>query len=299
MASLARSIARSRDLRSNARGERLQKTIRERDGDGRARARTRARRRRGARARARAGDERAQRNAVGETERLRANVALAIAAMTFNVREVEAREMKATLGAGDGAFLERAYSDLKYAGVVDVVRGRADGREVVRVTYDDERMDFASVMRAYWMRAEPTQTNGQFSEIGSEYAPVVYVGNDAERAIAEDGQRNLEQSGFYGEGKPCVVPVLDGPPKSFEAAPESERDGLRKNPKKYEKMRAKRDKRFNELWGYVQFCKDRVCGYVRFAPRCVGTCLNTFPEYNARNSGVPSLDGPGVKITAK
>jgi len=53
------------------------------------------------------------------------------------------------------------------------------------------------------------------------------------------------------------------------------------------------------VWrGFVQFCADRVCGYVRFAPKCTGECLDVFPEYRERNSGVPELTG-NIKITSK
>ena len=48
----------------------------------------------------------------------------------------------------------------------------------------------------------------------------------------------------------------------------------------------------------MQFCADRVCGYVRFAPKCTGECLDVFPEYRERNSGVPELTG-NIKITSK
>jgi hypothetical protein len=51
-------------------------------------------------------------------------------------------------------------------------------------------------------------------------------------------------------------------------------------------------------WGFVQFCADRVCGYVRFAPKCTGECLEVFPEYRERNFGVPELVGD-IKITSK
>ena len=202
------------------------------------------------------------------------------------------------VGAGDAAFLEREYADLKYAGVLDVVPGAMDGKRGVEVTYDDGKMDYAKLMRVYWRHVEPTQTNGQFGEIGESYSPVIYVSNANERAIAEDAQKNLELSGIFGD-KPAIVPVIDGPPSTFVPAPESERNALKSNPKAYEKLNAKREQRFKELWGYVQFCKDRVCGYVRFAPKCTSTCLKVFPEYLERNSGVPTLDGPGVKITKK
>jgi len=40
----------------------------------------------------------------------------------------------------------------------------------------------------------------------------------------------------------------------------------------------------------------QVCGYVRFAPKCVGQCEDVFPEYRETNFGQPELQGD-VKIT--
>ena len=230
---------------------------------------------------------------------LGASVVAATTAMAMAIAPVSAAATaRMYVGAGDSAFLEREYVDLKYAGVMDVVPGTMDGKRGVEVTYEDSRLDYATLMRVYWRHAEPTQTNGQFGDIGDAYAPVIYVSNASERAVAVDAQKNLETSGIFGD-KPCAIPVVDGSPKTFEPDAESERNAFKTNPKAYEKTNAKREQRFKELWGYVQFCKDRVCGYVRFAPKCTSTCLKVFPEYLERNSGVPTLDGPGVKITKK
>jgi peptide methionine sulfoxide reductase MsrA len=200
------------------------------------------------------------------------------------------------VGAGDEAFLEREYVDLKYAGVTDVVPGKMDGKRGVKVEYDADRMSYETLMRVYWRHCEPGQTDGQFSEIGDEFLPVVYAGNEKERNVAESAQRNLEESRIFGN-KPLVVPIVDGIPKEF--TPSAEREAFKANPKAYGKALAQREKRFKELWGFVQFCYDKVCGYVRFAPKCEGECLSVFPEYEARNSGIPELNQKGIKITSK
>ena len=201
------------------------------------------------------------------------------------------------VGAGDEAFLERQYLDLKYAGVRDVAPGALDGARGVRVTYDESRISFEELMRTYWRRSEPTRSDGQFSEVGARFAPVIYVANADERAIVERARDDLEASNVYGAGAKLTVRVLDGAPETFEEAPE--RDALRANPKKYAKMLKARDAAFNRLWGFVQFCADRVCGYVRFAPNCKTTCLKVFPEYEARNAGIPDIDAKNIKITAR
>jgi hypothetical protein len=49
------------------------------------------------------------------------------------------------VGAGDEAFLEREYVDLKYAGVTDVVPGKMDGKRGVKVEYDAESDELRNV----------------------------------------------------------------------------------------------------------------------------------------------------------
>ena len=80
----------------------------------------------------------------------------------------------------------------------------------------------------------------------------------------------LEASGIFGRGEPLVTPVLNAPPISFEALPEESRRVLSLNPKAMEKEAKVREAEFNKYWGFVQFCAERVCGYVRFAPKCTG-----------------------------
>ena len=214
-------------------------------------------------------------------------LALALAPMR------EARAGTMYVGAGDAAFLEREYVDLRYAGVDEVVPGVMDGRRGVRVTYDESKMTFETLMRTYWRHGEPT---AEELEMGPEYAPVIYAATESEKTIAETARANLESSKIFGD-KPLTVEVIAGTPKTFEES--DARDALKVNPKKYEKLNAKRAARYKELWGFVQFCADRVCGYVRFAPKCVGKCLAVFQEYEARNAGIPELGGKNIKITSK
>lgn len=218
------------------------------------------------------------------------------------------REM--TVAAGNAAFLEKEFTDLKYAGVKTVVPGLAgtepgsDPVEAVRVTYDADKISHETLMRTYWQHADPVNANGSFKESGARFKGAVWVADAAERAEVETNRQRLENSGIFGfeasdrkTPKALInVPVLDAPPASFEPFPEETQRRLTLNPKGLEKEIKARDAYFKDLWGFVQFCADKVCGYVRFAPRCTGECLDVFPQYRARNAGVPELEG-NIKIT--
>ena len=217
------------------------------------------------------------------------------------------REM--TVAAGNAAFLEKEFIDLKYAGVKTVVPGLAgtkpgnDPVEAVRVTYDAEKISHETLMRTYWQHADQVNANGSFKEAGARFKGAVWVADAAERAEVETNRQRLERSGIFGLDGDKKTPrafvnvsVLDAPPASFEPFPEETRLALTLNPKSVEKEAKARNASFKDLWGFVQFCADKVCGYVRFAPRCTGECLDVFPQYLARNAGVPELEG-NIKIT--
>ena len=138
------------------------------------------------------------------------------------------REM--TVAAGNAAFLEKEFTDLKYAGVKTVVPGLAatepgsDPVEAVRVTYDADKISHETLMRTYWQHADPVNPNGSFKESGARFKGAVWVADPAERAEVETNRARLERSGIFGSDGTSKksprafvnVPVLDAPPASFE-----------------------------------------------------------------------------------
>jgi hypothetical protein len=219
-----------------------------------------------------------------------------------------------TVAAGNAAFLEKEFVDFTYAGVKEVTPGLAkmtsddpEPIECVSVTYDADKIAHETLMRTYWQHADPVNPNGSFKERGSRFRGAVWVSGDEERREVETNSRKLRDSGIFGteppdaagnrKGKEFVnLALLNAPPVSFEPFPEERSRTLFANPKAFEKEAKARTQSFNASWGYVQFCAEKVCGYVRFAPKCRGECLDVFPQYRARNAGVPELEG-NVKIT--
>ncbi|CAL6411771.1 unnamed protein product [Bathycoccus prasinos] len=193
--------------------------------------------------------------------------------MNFAVEPAEAGQITNYLAAGNYSFLEREYQDLTYAGVSLVDVGTCDGKQCVKVTYDDEKVPFERIMRVYFKHFDPKNASkGQYSEVGEQYKPAVYVNSEKEKTYVNDSLDKLERSRVFGRNLAdnwvSNIPVLDA--QSLSKA---------------------RDAQFDQLWGFVQFCYERVCGYVRFAPACVGECQEVFPEFLSRNSGVPELEG--------
>ena len=232
-----------------------------------------------------------------------ASTSAVVAMMTLSLAQpVEAAQVTNYLAAGNFSFLEREYGDLAYTGVSEVDVGTCDGKQCVKVTYDDEKVPFERIMRVYFKHFDPKNASkGQYSEVGDQYKPAVYINSEKERTYVNDSLDKLERSKVFGKNLPdnwvSNIPVLDAQSVKFEREPDDgKRNTMKKNPKSLEKLSKARDAQFDQLWGFVQFCYERVCGYVRFAPACVGECQEVFPEFLSRNSGVPELEGD-VRIT--
>src|SRR5213592_1472601 len=58
-------------------------------------------------------------------------------------------------------------------------------RESIEITYDPAKINIDQLLDIYWRQINPTQSDGQFTDIGPSYRADVFVQNDDERKIAE------------------------------------------------------------------------------------------------------------------
>ena len=156
----------------------------------------------------------------------------------------------------------------------------ADRVRAVRVAWDPARISFDRLLREYWKNCQPARSDGQFEAKGAANVSALWVTTAAQHATAEQQRALLSQSGMFGG--PVVTAIIDGPADvDFEAVPEEQRGFGRRDPKALEERRKKsgRTAYLDPIWGLSTFCKDRVCGYVRFAKGCTAECLEVYTEY--------------------
>jgi peptide-methionine (S)-S-oxide reductase len=81
-----------------------------------------------------------------------------------------------------------------------VCSGRTGHAEVVRVVWDQSRIDFADLLKLFWECHDPTQGNRQGNDRGSQYRSAIYVNDPALLALAEASrsayQAALTDAGF-------------------------------------------------------------------------------------------------------
>ena len=155
-------------------------------------------------------------------------------------------ETRTTIFAG-GCFwcIQPAFDKAK--GVVKTVVGYSGGtepnptyelvtsektryRESIEITYDPAKISYDQLLDIYWRQIDPTQADGQFTDIGPSYRAAIFYGNDEEKKIAEASKAKLASSGKFD--KPVVTEIL--PTMKFYPAEASHQKYYQQNPEHFE-----------------------------------------------------------------
>lgn len=169
-------------------------------------------------------------------------------------------------------------SDLeKVPGVYAVISGYAGGttesptyenyaegghREVVQVTYDPQKVSYATLASYVLKHTDPTDSGGTFHDRGEQYRAALYYANTHEQEEAQKVVDALNASGVYGT--PIVAPIL--PETRFWDAEEYHQDYYKKNPIRYNYYRyaSGRDAFIKKYWG-------DTAGELEYLPQAVTT----------------------------
>jgi methionine-S-sulfoxide reductase len=167
-------------------------------------------------------------------------IALALASMAY------AQSTKTAVFAG-GCFwcIQPAFD--KAPGVIKTVVGYCGGtepnpkydlvtsektkyRESIEVTYDPTKISYEQLLDIYWKQIDPTQGDGQFTDIGPSYRAAIFAGNDEEKQIAEASKAKLAASKKFA--KPIVTEIL--PLMKFWPAEDYHQKYYQTNPENFE-----------------------------------------------------------------
>lgn len=113
-----------------------------------------------------------------------------------------------------GCFWGVEYYFNKEEGVLDALSGFMGGHtknptyqdicykdtghlEVVEVKYNPEVISYESLTKLFFEIHDPTQTNGQGPDIGSQYLSAVFVNDDEEKKVVEKLIIQLEKKGLH------------------------------------------------------------------------------------------------------
>jgi peptide-methionine (S)-S-oxide reductase len=192
------------------------------------------------------------------------------AALLFSIAVLAAAESPAPASTKTAVFaggcfwcIQPAFD--KAAGVIKTVVGYCGGtepnptyklvtsektkyRESIEITYDPAKISYEQLLDIYWRQIDPTQADGQFTDIGPSYRAAIFYGNAEEKKIAEASKEKLMRSGKFK--KPIVTEIL--PAMKFWAAEDYHQKYYRENPEHFEA--------FEQGSGRVSFKKDKWGG---------------------------------------
>jgi methionine-S-sulfoxide reductase len=103
-------------------------------------------------------------------------------------------------------------------------------RESIQITYDPAKISYDQLLDIYWRQIDPTQADGQFTDIGPSYRAAIFYGSNQEKKIAEASKEKLQQSGKFK--KPIVTEIL--PAMKFYPAEANHQKYYRQNPEHFE-----------------------------------------------------------------
>ena len=146
-------------------------------------------------------------------------------------------------------------------GVIDVESGYAGGRlsnptyrnhgghqEVVKVYYDNEKISYDNLLRAYWRNIDPEDKKGQFCDRGDSYRPVIFSVNELQNLAAHNSFKNVSRELNLPIGN-IKVELKDL--EKFWIAEDYHQNFAERNSIKYNFYRYScgRDARLKEVWG--------------------------------------------------
>ncbi len=155
-------------------------------------------------------------------------------------RERSDRET-ATLGGGCFWCLEAVFERLSgveevrpgYAGgdvpdpdYAEVCTGRTGHAEVVRITFDPERIGYRELLDVFFTIHDPTTRDRQGADVGTQYRSVILHESPEQARVARETIGELEAGGAYDD--PVVTEVE--PLEAFYPAEVEHQEYYRRNP---------------------------------------------------------------------
>jgi peptide-methionine (S)-S-oxide reductase len=113
----------------------------------------------------------------------------------------------------------------------EVCSGGTGHTEVVRVVYDPKRVNYETLLKAFWESHDPTQGMRQGNDVGSQYRSAIYYTTDAQKRTAEESRRRYQEALSKAHRAAITTEIRDAP--EFYYAEEYHQQYLAKNPQGY------------------------------------------------------------------
>jgi methionine-S-sulfoxide reductase len=128
-----------------------------------------------------------------------------------------------------------------------VCSGATGHAEAIEVVYDPKQISYAQLLEVFWRNIDPTASDRQFCDAGTQYRTAVFYHNEEQRRLAQASKDALERSGNFS--RPIVTEILPAP--TFYEAEDYHQDYYQKAPLRYGmyKRGSGREDFLHRVWG--------------------------------------------------
>ena len=188
-----------------------------------------------------------------------------ILALSFALPALAQKTEKATFAGGCFWCVEEAFD--KLPGVVSAVSGYTGGKvkgpsyeqvssgrtghtEAVEVTFDPSKVSYEKLLDVFWLNHDPTVTNRQFCDSGSQYRPEIFYHSEEQKRLAEASKAKWEKQKPFRQ--PLLTPITKA--SAFYPAEDYHQDYYKKNALQYKfyVTGCGRYARLDSLWGNLR-----------------------------------------------
>ncbi len=119
---------------------------------------------------------------------------------------------------------DESYDSLTYE---EVCSGKTGHAEVVKIEYDNEKINYDDLLEIFWKNHNPTQLNRQGPDFGSQYRSIIFYSNKEQKKKAEKSLKE-EQKEYTGKIVTEIRPI-----GRFYRAEEYHQDFVKKHGKSF------------------------------------------------------------------
>jgi len=127
-----------------------------------------------------------------------------------------------------------------------VSTGRTGHVEAVQITFDPSKTSYEKLVSVFWKNINPSQAEGQFADIGSQYETAIFYHSEAQKKTAMASKAALEKSGKFSQVTTPILPAVE----FYPAEPEHQAF-YKSNPLRYKsyKVGSGRQGFIEKTWG--------------------------------------------------
>ncbi|HED07176.1 MAG TPA: peptide-methionine (S)-S-oxide reductase [Ignavibacteria bacterium] len=105
------------------------------------------------------------------------------------------------VGYAGGSFDNPTYQD--------VCTGNTGHAEVLQIEFESEKTSYKKLLNLFWKIHDPTTSNRQGPDVGSQYRSIILTHNKEQEKSAADSKNDLQKNGIYNSGIVTEITSMD------------------------------------------------------------------------------------------